>query len=120
MQDVFATVHGLVAALQTGVTPTAASRASYQNILNASDASIDRAFDSILTARSSVGSRLREIQSVQETTTDVALHYDIDRSRLVDLDYAQALSDLARSQVSLEAAQRSYVAVTKLSLFDFL
>jgi flagellar hook-associated protein 3 FlgL len=120
MQDVFATVHGLVAALQTGVTPTAASRASYQNTLNASGASIDRAFDSILTARSSVGSRLREIQSVQETTTDVALHYDIDRSRLVDLDYAQALSDVARSQVSLEAAQRSYVAVTKLSLFDFL
>ena len=120
MQDIFATVHGLVDTLRTGIAPGPTSRAAYQNGLNSAGASIDRAFESILTARSSVGSRLREIQSVEETTRDVALNYEKDRSRLVDLDYAQALSDFARSQVSLEAAQRSYIAVTKLKLFDFL
>ena len=120
MQDVFATVHQLVDTLRTGVSLTPASRATYQNSLNSAGASIDRALDSILTAQASVGSRLRELDSVQQTTGDLALQYEEDRSRLTDLDYAQALSDVARSQFSLEAAQRSYVAVTKISLFDFL
>jgi flagellar hook-associated protein 3 FlgL len=88
--------------------------------LNAAGVSVDRGLDSMLTAQASVGIRLREVDLVMDRTQDLDLHYEADRSRLSDLDYAQALSDVARSQFSLEAAQRSYVAVTKLSLFDFL
>ena len=119
-QEVFAMVHELIDTLNTGVSLTPASRASYQNRLNAAGASIDRGLDSILTAQASVGIRLREIDQVQDTTDDIALQYETDRSRLSDLDYAQALSDVARSQFILEAAQRSFVAVTSLKLFDFI
>ena len=120
MQDVFATVHALVDTLNTGISLVPTSRAVYQNALNATGASIDRALDQILTARASAGSRLLEIDSLQQTTEDLALRYEEQRSRLMDLDFAQALSDVTRKQVALEAAQKSYLAVTQLRLFDFL
>ena len=41
-------------------------------------------------------------------------------SDLQDVDYAKAISDLNQQQVFLEAAQKSYVTVTGLSLFDFI
>jgi flagellar hook-associated protein 3 FlgL len=48
------------------------------------------------------------------------LRLEEEHSRLVDLDYAQALSEATRKQVNLEAAQKSYLALTKLNLFDLL
>jgi flagellar hook-associated protein 3 FlgL len=120
MQDVFATVHELIDTLNTGVSLVPASRAVYQNNLNAMGASLDHALDHILTARAATGSRLVEIESMQETNQDLDLRYEEERSRLIDLDYAQALSEITRKQVSLEAAQKAYVAVTRLNLFDFL
>jgi flagellar hook-associated protein 3 FlgL len=120
MQDVFATVHALIDTLRTGVSLIPSSRAVYQNNLNATGASLDRALDQILTARASTGSRLVEIEALQETTEDLALRHEEERARLIDLDFAQALSDVTRKMVALEAAQKSYLAVTKLRLFDFL
>jgi len=120
MQDVFATVHELIDALKTGISLMPSSRAVYQNSLNAMGASLDHALDHILTARAATGSRMVEIESMQETSQDLGLRYEEERSRLVDLDYAEALSEITRKQVSLEAAQKSYVAVTRLNLFDFL
>ena len=67
-----------------------------------------------------MGIRLQELDSVQQSTEDMNLHYAEDISRLQDLDYAQALSDLSHKQFSLDAAQKSFVAVTKLKLFDYL
>jgi flagellar hook-associated protein 3 FlgL len=120
MQDVFATVHELVDALNGGISLLPPSRAVYQNKLNAMGASLDSALDHILTARAATGSRMVEIQSMQDTSQDLALRYEEDRGRLIDLDYAQALSDVTRKQVTLEAAQKSYLAVTRLNLFDLL
>ena len=120
MQDVFATVHALIDTLNTGLSVVPSSAAVYQNKLNSTGASLDRALDQILTARASAGSRMLEIESLQQTTQDVALRHEEERARLVDLDFAQALSDITRKQVALEAAQKSYLAVTQLTLFDFL
>jgi flagellar hook-associated protein 3 FlgL len=119
-KDVFATIHEFVTTLETGVTTGLASKANYQTDLNAVGASLDRALDQILTTRAAVGVRLQELDSVQSTTEDMNLHYAEDLSRLQDLDYAQALSNLAQKQFSLEAAQKSFVAVTSLKLFDFI
>ena len=120
MQDVFATVHQLIDTLSTGIGLTPSSQAVYQNNLNALGASLDTALDHILTARAAIGSRMTEIQAMQDTNQDLAVHLEEEHSRLVDLDYAQALSDATRKQVTLEAAQKSYLALTKLNLFDLL
>jgi flagellar hook-associated protein 3 FlgL len=120
MQDVFVTVHQLIDSLNKPIALVPSSRAVYQNNLNAMGASLDRAIDHILTARAATGTRMIEIEAMEDTSQDLALRHEEERARLVDLDYAQALSDITRKQVSLEAAQKSYLAVTKLNLFDFL
>ncbi len=119
-KDVFSMVHDFITALKSGAGSTEASHAVHQNRLNAVGQNVDRALDQILTVRASTGGRLAELDTVQRTTEDLGLHYAEVISRLQDLDYAKALSDLARQQFSMEAAQKSFVAVTRLKLFDFI
>ncbi len=119
-QDVFATMQELITTLSSGIPAGASARAKFQSSLNLSGASVDRALDQILTARGSVGSRMQELDSARETSSALNLGFEADLSRLQDLDYAKALSDLARKQTGLEAAQKSYVAITRMRLFDFL
>lgn len=119
-RDVFATVHDLITTLKAGISQQSTTSAVYQNQRNLGAASLDRALDQVLTARSALGGRLQEIEAVKVTTADFDLHYEADLDRLQSLDYAQAISDLTRQQVGLEAAQKSYIAIIKLKLFDFI
>jgi len=41
-------------------------------------------------------------------------------SKLTDLDYNKAISDLTFQQTALQAAQQSFAKVSGLSLFNFL
>jgi len=119
-QDVFATMQELITTLANGIAAGAPPRAQFQSSLNLSGASVDRALDQILTARGSVGSRMAELDSARDTSSALNLGFEADLSRLQDLDYAKALSDLSRKQMGLEAAQKSYVTITRMRLFDFL
>jgi flagellar hook-associated protein 3 FlgL len=119
-KDIFSSVHDLIARLSSPLPVGAAPRAQYDSVLTLTSSSLDSAMDHILTVNASIGVRMRELDSSQNTSRDLGLHYDQDLSRLQDLDYASALSELAQKQFSLEAAQKSYVAVTSLKLFDFI
>jgi flagellar hook-associated protein 3 FlgL len=119
-RDVFASLNALITTLETGSSSAASAHAAYQNGLNQGLNNVDRALDQVLTARSSVGARLQEIDAITTTTQDLGVHYDEELSRLQDLDYAQALTELTRRQFNLEAAQKSFMLVSRLKLFDLL
>jgi flagellar hook-associated protein 3 FlgL len=118
-QSVFDTLQKLVDALNRPVT-TAADRTTLGDQLQTALGNIDNAHNQALAVRASMGSRLQEIQSLQnvmgarDTATQSAL------SKIEDLDYAAAISTLSQQQLVLEAAQKSYVGVTHLSLFSLL
>lgn len=81
---------------------------------------IDRAIDNILTARSSMGLRLNEIDALQAAGEDLGLHFKQTLSQLQDVDYNQAISDLVRQQTNLQASQQTFSKVAGLSLFDYI
>jgi flagellar hook-associated protein 3 FlgL len=81
---------------------------------------MDLALDNALTVRASVGSRLKELDALDNAGEDRNLQYSQVLSDLQDLDYTQALTQLSQQQITLEAAQRSFVTVSGLSLFNFL
>lgn len=114
-QDVFRTINDLVNLLQT--SPSGAALA---NGLAASLRNLDNAMENISTVRASTGARMRELDSVKSTGDDRALQYSQTLSRLLDLDYAKAASELMQQQLNLEAAQKSFVKVSGLSLFNYL
>ena len=63
---------------------------------------------------------MNEIESLAGLNDDLGLQYQQALSKLQDVDYAQAISDLTRKQVQLEAAQQSFLKVSQLSLFNYL
>ena len=81
---------------------------------------LDSALDNVLTKRAAVGSRLQEIDALQQIGEDTAIQYEQSLSRLQDLDFAQAISDMIRQQALLEAAQKSFTRVSGLSLFNLI
>jgi flagellar hook-associated protein 3 FlgL len=119
-QDMFATLHNLVTTLQTGASATAASTAAYQGGVNAALSNIDNALNNVLTVRASVGARLKEVDNAQSSSENVSLQYTKTLSDLQDLDYTKAISDLSQQQVTLQAAQQSFLRITKLNLFEML
>jgi flagellar hook-associated protein 3 FlgL len=118
-QDVFATLQQLIAAVETAQrTPTGNARLATD--LNLSLANLDHALDNVLRVRASIGTRLQEVDAAQASQADLVVQYQSTLSELRDLDYTKAISDLTRQQLVYEAAQKSFVRVQSLSLFDYL
>lgn len=88
--------------------------------LSVANGNVDSALDQVLAIRASVGSRLKEIDTLDTAGADIELQYATSLSTIQDLDYNKALSDLTRQQTILQAAQQSFVKVAGLSLFDYL
>ncbi len=118
-QSLFKTLNDLIATIAAPVTgPTGSARLT--NGLNTALLNLDRGLDNILTIRAAVGTSLQEVDALQSAGEDTALQYQQTLSQLQDVDYARALSDLSRQQVYLEAAQKSFLKVSGLSLFNYL
>ena len=113
-QDVFATLNALIVQLETPGT------AGLDATLATANGDLDLALNNVLTVRASIGSRLQEIDALDSVGEDRKLQYSQTLSELQDLDYAQALTQLSQQQLTLEAAQKSFVKTSGLSLFNFL
>ena len=70
--------------------------------------------------RAGLGSRMNEIDALANAGEDLNLNYEQTLSRLQDVDYAAAITRLTQQQMSLEAAQKTFVNVSGLSLFNYV
>lgn len=118
-QDVFKTLTDLVTLLNTPTTTPAASAALTAGLATA-NTGIQNAMDAVMTTRSSVGTRLNELTALDTEGSARDLQYAQSLSDYQDLDYAKAISQLSQQQMTLEAAQKSFVSITGLSLFKLL
>lgn len=116
--DIFATLQNLVTLLNTPLTP--ANQAAFSTGIATGLTSIQQGLDNVLTVRASIGTRLNELDQLDVSGSDLELQYSKSLSEIQDLDYAAALSDLSKNQTIMEAAQKSFVATTSLSLFNFI
>ena len=81
---------------------------------------MDRTLDQVLTVRASVGSRMLELGTLESGGRDLEIQYTDTLSRLQDVDYAEAISNLTLQQTYLQASQQSFLRINQLSLFNFL
>lgn len=117
--DIFETLHELITDLESASrTPLGNTRLANQ--MTGVLSNVDNAIDRFLTVRAAVGTRMKEVETTKNVNDDVVLQYDRQLSDLRDLDYAKAISDLTLQQVSLEAAQKSFMQVQGLSLFEYI
>lgn len=113
-QSMFMTIQKLITALENYTDPV------LTNELNSAKSNLDNALSNVLAVRSSVGTRLQELDSAKSTGEDLQLQYTQTLSGLQDLDYTKAATDLARQTAALEAAQLSFTKIQGLSLFNFI
>jgi flagellar hook-associated protein 3 FlgL len=118
-QDLFTTYRQLAEALEAPVTDDA-SRARLNNAVNRVLVDLDQGLERVLEVRASLGARLQTAETQRSVNEDVLLQLRTMLSSVEDLDYAEAISRFNLQQVTLQAAQQTYVQVQRLSLFNFL
>ena len=115
----FTTVTKLIETLR-GNSIGSAGKAALTNGLNQASDNLKSALDTVLTARSAIGSRLTELDSLDSTGTDLGIQYSSTLSDLTDLDLVAAYSAFSQQQITLTAAQKSFTTMSGLSLFNFI
>ena len=111
-ESIFTTISNLITALRTP-SPLGGAIATAIN-------GLDRGIDNVLTVRTSLGARLNELDALQSSGENMGLQYKQMLSQLQDVDLSKAISDLSQQKTSLEAAQKSFLAVSGLSLFNYM
>ncbi len=114
--DIFSVYSDLITILDN----PASTDADVTNGVATALANLDTAISNVANIRSSVGTRMNELDALNESGSSRDLQYAQALSELVDLDYAQAISDLSQQKVVLEAAQQSFIQITGLSLFNYI
>lgn len=118
-QSIFTTLTNLLSVLEAPATGPA-GQARLTNGLNTANNNVDNALDNVLNVRASVGARLRELDALDSEGAHRDLQYVQALVDLQDLDYTQAISELAKKQTTLEAAQKSFIQISGLSLFNYI
>lgn len=117
--SVFSTLGNLADALEAGGSDSAA-QARFANVANNVLGGLDAGLSNIGRVRSEVGARLNAIDAERDANEARVLDLKSAKSKIEDLDYAEAIADLQLRQVGLQAAQQSYLQIQGLSLFNFL
>jgi|LakWasM111_LOW13_FD_contig_51_16504_length_1113_multi_3_in_0_out_0_1 flagellar hook-associated protein 3 FlgL len=117
--DVFKTLSDIVTLLNTPIT-NAATQTAFNTGLTTAIGNLKGSLDTVLNARTSVGTKMNELDALDTAGTDRDLQYSASLSDLQDLDVVAALSDFSKQQTIIEAAQKSFVQTTSLSLFNYM
>jgi flagellar hook-associated protein 3 FlgL len=81
---------------------------------------LNSALDNVLEVRADLGARLNTIDAAKNLHQDLGLQLQEMLSSVEDLDFAEAVSNLSYQSFILEAAQKSFVRINGLSLFNIL
>ena len=118
-QSVFTTITNLIQTLRSP-SDGSAGKAALANNLNTASLNMKNALDNVLTVQASVGSRLKEVDSLDSTGDDLNVQYQTTLSGLQDLDMVKAISLYTQQQQTLQAAQLSFKTMSGLSLFNYI
>lgn len=115
----FNTLSNLINLLETPVTDDA-SKAALANGLSTAQNNLSNALDNVLRVHASVGTRMKEVDTLNDSGDELDIQYKQQLSDLREVDYAKVISDLTQQQTYLEATQKAFLKVQGLSLFDYI
>ncbi|WP_372824452.1 flagellar hook-associated protein FlgL [Polaromonas sp.] len=119
--DVFAVIGDVIKALNTKIDGGGPEgQAKVLNALSTANRKITNAHDNVLSVRSSVGSRLNELDALAVTGDNRTLTDKSYLSDLQDLDYATAIAEFYQRQTALQASQQTFVRIQQTALFNYL
>lgn len=112
--DIFEVVQHAVDAIRSG-------DGAYRNhVLSRTMTELDAGLDKVLLARGRAGEWLNRADSMEKLMGDRSADYEVEISRLEDMDLVKGISDFQTKQTGLEAALKAYAQVQRLSLFSVI
>jgi len=117
--NMFAMVENLADAVATTVNDDV-SNAAMRSAINNGILGLDQALGTTLAIRTKVGSRLSAIETQADSNSAALATLQESIADIEDLDYAAAISRLSIEAATLEAAQKSFIRIQGLSLFNVL
>lgn len=118
-KDIFGQIRDLIAAIN-GPSETTGDYAVMASTANSSIGGIDNALDNIDRVIASVGGRINAMNDEVAANETAMVELKTTRSRIEDLDYAEAIGDFQLDLAGLQAAQQAFAKIQNLSLFNFI
>ncbi|MBU6459493.1 MAG: flagellar hook-associated protein FlgL [Proteobacteria bacterium] len=118
-QSVFDTINQLVTQL-TQYVSTPSGEAQFNGNLAVIQQDLSNSLSQVSQQQATVGSRLKELETQSSINSSLSTQYQTVLSQNQNVDFAAAASTLTQQQLTLQAAEQSFVKIQSLSLFNFL
>ena len=83
-------------------------------------AGLDQAQTTLLNTQAAIGTRLQQVQAVQNMNSTLTLQLQTQQSQLTDINYPQVITAYQQSLTALQASEAAYAKVQGLSLFQYI
>lgn len=94
------------------------AQASLTNTINRANRQVDNSLDNVLSVRSNLGTKLNELDNLDNLGDTQSVTDDANISNLRDVDLASTISDFSLAKVALQAAQQTFMSVQQMSMFS--
>jgi flagellar hook-associated protein 3 FlgL len=118
-QSIFTTINDLITTMSS-TSAGATGQASLTNGLNAANNNIDNALDNVLNVRAALGTRLSELDVLDSGGDDLKIQYTESLRVLTEIDLAETISSMTQQKITFDAAQKSFMHISGLSLFNHI
>ncbi|MBK1781550.1 flagellar hook-associated protein FlgL [Advenella sp. WQ 585] len=118
--NIFNTLDDLAAALNTSTSTDPQAAARLRNAMSSATQRIDANYNTVLTTRASIGTRMNEIEALDASGEQRRLDFRSEISAIEDVDYYEASTELTMRGMALEAASLAFKKIQGLSLFRTL
>lgn len=114
--NVLNTIDNLVAAL----TDDTLVDADYRQVLANSMVGIENAKNLVSQTQSGLGGRLNTATRITEANNDLDINNKMSKAELIELDMAEAITELTKYETALQASQATFGRLSNLSLLDYI
>ncbi|WP_207005252.1 flagellar hook-associated protein FlgL [Trinickia mobilis] len=118
--SVFATLDSVITALKTPTAGNASALANLTNVLTAGQSALQNSQTNVSMVQASVGGRGQELTALQTLTSTSTLQTQTSLSAVTSTNVAATISQFEQLQTSLSAAQKSFVQIQQMSLFQYV
>lgn len=81
---------------------------------------LKNASEQVVFTQASLGGRMNVVQRVTDSNSALDINNKANKSNLVEIDTAAAISELTKQETALQASQATFGRLAKLSLFDYI
>ena len=106
--------------LIAGLTNPNLTQNEFEQVLADAIVQLDNAKNKVSLVQAGLGGRLNTAKKIEQSNSDLDVSNKAAKSELVELDMAEAITELTKQETSLQAAQATFGRLANFSLFDYL